>query len=85
MNAVATSGTRRHQLTVAVAYNEEDVERAAESFNVSLSDEETEAVLLDVDAELSTLVQAAAHSAVASRIYDDLARVARGHSWSDDD
>ena len=74
-----------HWVTVCVEYGEQDVERAAESLNVSLSDQETEAILLDIDAEFSSLASAAVRSAVASRIYGDLARVARGHTWSDDD
>ncbi|MBV8194361.1 MAG: hypothetical protein JOY80_02415 [Candidatus Dormibacteraeota bacterium] len=72
-------------MTVSLKYGEEDVERAANSLNISLSGEETEAILAAIDAELSSLASAAVRSAVASRIYDDLTRVARGHACSDDD
>jgi hypothetical protein len=42
-------------------------------------------ILADIDSEVSDLAVAATRSALASRIYDVLARVARGHAWSDDD
>lgn len=83
---VAPDALERHRsITVAVDYCPLDVERAAESLNVSLSDEETDAILARIDGELDELGAAATRSALASRIYDDLARIAHLHASSDDD
>jgi hypothetical protein len=82
--AVPTS-KRRRRVSVLVTYGGADVERAAESLNVPLSDEEVGAILADVDGELSGLAASATRSALTSRIYEDLAQVARGHAWSDDE
>jgi len=76
---------RRQNVTVSVDYGAPDVETAAETLNVSLSDEEVEVILADIGSELPDLAAAATRSALAARIYDTLARVARGHAWSDDE
>ncbi len=76
---------RQRSLTIPVAYGRADVEQAANSLNLSLSEEELDTILADVDSEVAELAVTATRSALASRIYDDLARVARGHAWSDDD
>ena len=85
MNTVTAPRIRQHSVTLSLTYGDEDIERAAESLNVMLSEEEVDAILGDVDSELHDLAASAARSAVASRIYEDLVRVARGHAWSDDD
>jgi hypothetical protein len=74
-----------HELTVSVAYGTEEVERAAESLNVVLCNQETEAILADLDEQVASLAAAAVRSAITSRIYEDLIRAARWHSSSDDD
>lgn len=72
-------------MTIPIAYGPADVEHAAETFGLSLSDEEVEVILADIDGEVSDLATDATRAALASRIYDVLAEVARGHAWSDDD
>ena len=74
-----------HTVTLSVAYGRDDVERAAESLQVMLSDAEVEAILDDVGGELTVLASDAMRSALLTRIDDDLARTIRGHAWSDDD
>jgi hypothetical protein len=86
MNATAlTSPGRECVLTVGVDYGDADVERAADSLNVAISEQEVQAILANVDDELPALAEAAARSAVTARIYDDLRRLARARAWSDDD
>ena len=76
---------RRRSLSIPVAYGAVDIERAAESIHVSLSDEETSALLARIDVDLDDLGHAATQSAVYSRIYDELARIGHLHESSDDD
>lgn len=76
---------RHRSVTIPVVYSSVDVERAAESLHVSLSDEETDAILARIDGELDELGSTATRSALASRIYDDLAHIAHLHTFSDDD
>lgn len=83
--AQAAAPFRDHTMTVSVDYGRDDVERAADSLQVVLSDAEVEAILDDVNGELPTLASAALRAALLTRIDDDLARTVRGHSWSDDD
>ena len=85
MGTAVAFPVRQRSLTIPVVYGPADVEHAAKTFDLSLSDEEVEVILADVDNEVSDLAVAATRSALASRIYDVLARVARGHDWSDDD
>ncbi|MBV8301372.1 MAG: hypothetical protein JOY68_05575 [Candidatus Dormibacteraeota bacterium] len=85
MNTQTVRFDRAYELTVSVAYGVEDVERAAESLDVPLCGQETDAILADLDSESAALASAAVRSAVASRIYEDLTRVARAHGLSDDD
>jgi hypothetical protein len=68
-----------------VAYGAVDVERAAESMDVPVSDEEIGVILAAVDGELATLAAAATHSAVLLRIFDQLQTVAHAHACCDDD
>ena len=72
-------------MTVSVDYGRDDVEQAADTLHVLLSDAEVEAILDDVEGELPNLASAAMRSALLTRIDDDLARTVRGHAWSDDD
>jgi hypothetical protein len=67
-----------------VAYGAVDVERAAESMDVPVSDEAIGVILAAVDGELETLA-AATHSAVLQRIFDQLQTVAHAHACCDDD
>jgi hypothetical protein len=85
MSTAVAFPVRQSSLTISVVYGPADVEHAAETFDLSLSDEEVEVILADIDSEVSDLAVAATRSALASRIYDVLGRVARGHAWSDDD
>ncbi|MFI5313819.1 MAG: hypothetical protein ACHQ06_06655 [Candidatus Dormibacteria bacterium] len=77
------SQTRR--VTVRVAYGVTDVERAAESMDVSVSGEEVDGILAAIDGELTTLAAAATHSAVVGRIFDELQTVSHAHAFCDDD
>ena len=80
------AGSERHRsLSIPVSYSVVDIERAAESIHVSLTDEEAGALLARIDGELDELGHAATRSAVYSRIYDDLARIGHLHDSSDDD
>lgn len=72
-------------VTIPVVYSSLDVERAAESLHVSLSTEETDAILARIDGELDELGNVATRSALASKIYDDLALIGHLHTSSDDD
>lgn len=84
--SVAWAAEERHRsITVSIVYSSLDVERAAESLNVSLSEEEIDAILAKLDGELDDLGATATRSALASRIYDDLAQIAHLHTSSDDD
>jgi hypothetical protein len=73
------------RVVVMAAYGERDVEQAAERFGVTLSDEETEAILCDVDDRLDDLASAATRGAIESRIVADLDRVSRAHAVDLDD
>jgi hypothetical protein len=73
------------RVVVMAAYGERDVEQAAERFGVTLSDEETEAILCDVDDRLDDLASAATRGAIESRIAADLDRVSRAHAVDLDD
>ena len=83
--AAGTTPTERHRVTVRVPYDAADVEKAAESMDVPVSDEEVNAILDDVGGGLNALASAAVRSAVLSRIYEDVRTVSRGHLASDDD
>ncbi len=72
-------------MTVRVPYDAADVEKAADSMDVPVSDEEVEAILDDIGGELNALARAAVRSAVLSRIDEDVRTVSRGHQNSDDD
>ena len=85
MSRAVAFPVRLHSLTIPIAYGPADVEHAAEAFGLSLSDEELEVILADIDSEIADLAAAATRSALASRIHDTLATVARGHTCSDDD
>jgi hypothetical protein len=85
MSTAVAFPVRQRSLTIPVAYGPADVEHAMTTFDLALSDEEMEVILADIDSELADLAVVATRSALASRIYDDLARIARGHAWSDDD
>jgi hypothetical protein len=82
--ATAVSPAAR-RVTVRVAYGVADVERAAHSMDVPVSDEEVGAILAAIDGELSNLATAAAHSAVVERIFDQLKTVSHAHASCDDD
>ncbi|MFI5286591.1 MAG: hypothetical protein ACHQ4F_09755 [Candidatus Dormibacteria bacterium] len=73
------------RVTVRVAYGAADVERAADSMDVLVSDEEVGVILAAIDGELATLAAAATHSAVVERIFDQLQTVAHAHACCDDD
>ena len=68
-----------------VAYGAADVERAAESMDVAVSDEEVWAMLAAIDGELTTLAAAATHSAILRRIFEQLQTVSHAHACCDDD
>lgn len=85
MGTAVALPVRQRRLTVPVVYGPGDVEHAAKTFGLSVSDEEVEVILADIDTEVSDLAVAATRSALACRIYDVLAGVARGRTWSDDD
>jgi uncharacterized protein (DUF302 family) len=76
---------RHRSVTVPVVYGSLDIERAADSLHLSLSDQETDAILARIDGDLDELGNVATRSALASRIYDDLAQIAHLHTSSDDD
>jgi hypothetical protein len=82
--ATAFSSAAR-RVTVRVAYGAADVERAADSMHVPVSDEEVGAMLAAIDGELATLAAAATHSAVVERIFDQLQTVSHAHACCDDD
>jgi hypothetical protein len=77
--------TRQRQAEVRLAYGPDDVEVLAESMGVSISDEEMEAVLENVDGELVSLARRGTHDALRSRIAELLQIVSRAHAESDDD
>lgn len=85
MTAPSVEAERHRMLTIPVVYGAVDVERAAESLHVALSDEETDAILARLDGEMETLTTVAAQTALASRIYEDLVRIGHLHVSSDDD
>lgn len=85
MRAQVTAPTTSRRVTVKIAYGAMDVERAAESIEVQVSGEEVAAILANVDEELATLAATATHSAVLSRIFDELLIVSHAHSSGDDD
>jgi glycerol-3-phosphate dehydrogenase len=72
-------------VTVKIAYGTTDVEKAAESMELQVSDEEVEAILANIDSELSTLATTATHAAVLSRVFDELLIVCHAHASGDDD
>lgn len=73
------------RVTVRVAYGAADVERAADSMDVPVSDEEVGAILAAIDGELATMAAAATHSAVVERIFDQLQTVSHAKTYFDDD
>jgi hypothetical protein len=83
--ATGTLPTGARRVTVKVAYGTMDVEKAAESMELDVSSEEVEAILANVDGQLATLAAVATHSAVLSRIFDELLVVSHAHSSGDDD
>ncbi len=83
--AVRTASTQRHRVTLTIPYDAADVEKAAESLDIPVCDEEVNAILDDIGAELTVLAASAARSAVLARIYDDVRRVSQGHEATDDD
>ncbi|MBV8529433.1 MAG: DUF1380 family protein [Candidatus Dormibacteraeota bacterium] len=85
MTAPSLDAERHRTLTVPLVYGAMDVERAADSLHVSLSDEETDAILERLDGDLDTIMSAAATAALAARIYEDLVRIGQLHVSSDDD
>jgi len=85
MSTAIANPLRRQQLTLRVVYGPPDIERAADSLDVSVTDAEMEAILANLDAEIAELANEATRSAVSARIYGDLGRIARGHAASDDD
>jgi hypothetical protein len=82
--ATAVSPAAR-RVTVRVAYGAADVERAADSMDVLVSDEEVGVILAAIDGELGSLAAAATHAAVLQRIFDQLQTVAHAHACCDDD
>ncbi len=82
-STAVSPGTRR--VTVRVDYGAADVERAADSLDVPVSDEEVGAILAAIDGELATLAAAATHSAVVERIFEQLQTVSHAHACCDDD
>jgi hypothetical protein len=77
--------TPTRRVTMRVAYGAADVERAAESIDVAVSDEEVGAMLAAIDGELTTLAAAATHSAILRRIFEQLETVSHAHACCDDD
>jgi hypothetical protein len=73
------------RVTVRVDYGAADVERAADSLDVPVSDEEVGSILAAIDGELATLAAAATHSAVVERIFEQLQTVSHAHACCDDD
>lgn len=53
------SPPRARRVTVKIGYGTTDVEKAAESMELQVSDEEVEAILANIDSELSTLATTA--------------------------
>jgi hypothetical protein len=85
MRAQATVPTTSRRVTVKIAYGAVDVEKAAESMDLQISAEEVGAILANLDEELATLAASATHSAVLSRIFDELLIVSHAHNSGDDD
>jgi hypothetical protein len=83
--ATAAVLTPVRRVTVKVAYGPTDVEKAAESMELHVSGEEVEAILANIDNELSTLATTATRSAVLSRVFDELLIVCHAHASGDDD
>ena len=82
--ATAVSPAAR-RVTVRVAYGAADVEQAADSMDVLVSDEEVAVILEAIDGELATLATAATRTAVVERIFDQLQTVSNAHACCDDD
>ena len=76
---------RVRRVTVKIAYGTTDVEKAAESMELQVSGEEVEAILANIDNELSTLATTATRAAVLSRVFDELLIVSYAHASGDDD
>jgi hypothetical protein len=76
---------RARRVTVKIAYGTTDVEKAAESMELQVSGGEVEAILANIDNELSTLATTATRSAVLSRVLDELLIVRHAHASGDDD
>jgi hypothetical protein len=53
--------------------------------DLQVSGEEVEAILANIDDELSTLATTATRAAIIARIFDELLTVAHAHSSGDDD
>jgi hypothetical protein len=83
--ATAAVPTPARRVTVKIAYGTADVEKAAESMALQVSGEEVEAILANIDNELSTLATTATRAAVLSRVFDELLIVCHAHASGDDD
>ena len=66
-------------------YGVDDVELAAERMEISVSDEETQAILANIDDDSGSIAAYASRHAVEVRIADWLGVVGRAHTASDDD
>ena len=66
-------------------YGVDDVELAAERMEISVSDEETQAILANIDDEIGSIAAHASRHAVEVRIADWLGVIGRAHTASDDD
>lgn len=84
LSAEPAEAQRHRSVTIPLAYSALDIERAAESLHVTLSDEETDAILARIGGELEELGASATRSALMARIYDEVAHVAHLHTCSDD-
>jgi hypothetical protein len=66
-------------------YGVDDVERAAERMEISVSDEEAQAIVANIDDEIDSIAAHASRHVVEVRIADWLRVVDRAHTASDDD
>jgi hypothetical protein len=85
VRSTAAAPPRARRVTVKIAYGTTDVEKAAESMELQVSGEEVEAILANIDNELSTLATTATRAAVLSRVFDELLIVCHAHVSGDDD
>ena len=77
--------TPPRRVTVKIDFGAADIEKAAESMELHVSDEEVEGILTSIDNELANLATIATRSAVLSRVFDELLIVCHAHSIGDDD